>query len=352
MDLLGNDSAIRRDVAMASEGEWARWRGDMRSSARGVENSAANIEQSSARAAAASDRTAENSARTARASEDTARSARSAATASWVSAGFAAVSAIQNARAARAAEEQTAITQSMAAQEQTHQFAMWRQTEEGKQYVAWRNQAIPLAQLLRDRQTQWQLAWAQAIGNAQDSVSAQELEHMKPHTVQVRSGRLKIAAVILFILGGFGLITTLAGASMTRVTVLGVAGPLLLALLMLAVAVYLTVNGKRRRQEEQTGITWMNTELRSIVAAEAAQRVARFGFDPLAVPQGYTGFTWGATFDPSAYADQLMWMIINGPVNFPEPDELPALVMPDVLAPNPAFRPEVNAALADFQQQS
>ncbi|MCT3006538.1 hypothetical protein EFN17_02950, partial [Propionibacterium freudenreichii] len=127
----------------------------------------------------------------ARASEDTARSARSAATASWVSAGFAAVSAIQNARAARAAEEQTAITQSMAAQEQTHQFAMWRQTEEGKQYVAWRNQAIPLAQLLRDRQTQWQLAWAQAIGNAQDSVSAQELEHMKPHTVQVRSGRLK-----------------------------------------------------------------------------------------------------------------------------------------------------------------
>ncbi|SFN51005.1 hypothetical protein [Mycetocola miduiensis] len=145
----------------------------------------------------------------ARSNAATTQAVRSAATGAWVGAGFQAVSAFQSARAARAAEEQLALQQAMAERQHTmaeqatwHQFSMWRQSADGIAFLAWREPACKLAQLIRDRDSMWLEGWTTAIGRAQSEIPDSEKQRVIRHPSRLKQTGLKVASVLSFVLAG------------------------------------------------------------------------------------------------------------------------------------------------------
>nr|WP_201470494.1 hypothetical protein [Microbacterium hydrocarbonoxydans] len=306
----------------------------------------------------------------------TARAAQSAAAGAWVGAGFQAVNALQNARAARAAQEQLEVQHAMAEQAQTQQFAMWRQTPDGAAFTSWRDQAVPLAQLIRGRRAEWQQVWAQVIGRFQSEVTDDEKDRFAKRAGRLTQPWLRVGAVISLVLAGVvALVALLEGlleqaripdaGRMTYEQCLAILDDpdnILLsdrdcaaiapvstsstlwtwAAVFLAVAVSLVVIRAfaRRAARRDTSVN-----------EESAARIARFGFDPLAVTPGWEGFAWNASGSASAesYADSLMHLALTGHRTYPPRQELFPLRMPVVTDTQPHYPQEINAALTRFR---
>jgi len=346
---------------------------------RDVKNSLNNIERSM-------QATEQSAARSAQSDATTARATQSAATGAWVGAGFQAVTAFQAARAARAAEEQLALQQAMAERQQNmeeqatwHQFSMWRQSAEGVAFLAWRDPAFRLAQFLRNRDSEWLQGWARAIGRAQAEIPEGEKQRVRQHPARLKQTGLLAASIAAFVLAGLfalGLLVQIFASSMAQSApdngdftyeqclatlsdpdnlllsqsdcdAIRPAGPPVqlavpLALSLGAGIVLLVVRRAKRRaaRADQT------------VANEAQARVERWGFDPLAVGQGYTGFAWSQSPDADGYADRLMALALyDGHGRPPTESQLVAIDVPASWSPQENHPEEVNELLERFARE-
>jgi hypothetical protein len=333
-----------------------------------VRDSIHNIERDAHSAARSAAATAGHSAATAQA-------ARSAAAGAWAGAGFQAVSALQSARAARAAEEQLEVQRAMAEQAEVQQFAMWRQTPDGQAFVTWRDQAIHLAQAIRDRQAQWLQGWAVAIGQAQAEIPEPEKRRFARQPGRLNRKGLLVAAIVVLVAaalaGAKALIDTLIAAAADATPApfsyeeclaelakpdnflftasscealkpaVASQGALIAFAILLTLGVAVVVTRALLRRSARRDIR---------VPAEAEARTARYLFDPLAVRPGYQRFTWDTDGHAQHYADQIMHLALTGHRTYPGPKQLPALQFPAARDPHPQFPEPVNDLLAQYQQ--
>jgi hypothetical protein len=329
-----------------------------------------------------------SSAQSAQSNAATTQAARSAATGTWVGAGFQAVTAMQTARAARAAEEQLALQHVMAERQNDlaeqitwNEFARWRQTPEGEAFLAWREPAFALAQTLRDRESRWLQGWARAIGQAQAEVPGDEKERLMQRSARLRQTGLKVAAILSFVLAGLFLLLLLlqsvalglsssapatggftyeeclatlddpdnvllseSDCAAIRPGATGSVIPQVIPLVLtlgLGIA-FAVIRGQKLRaaRADQT------------VENEAAARIQRWRFDPLAVEPGYTGFTWHESPDATGYADRLMQLaLFDGHGRPPAHTDLIAVELPAARAPHETNPAEVNQLLAQFANE-
>lgn len=299
--------------------------------------------------------TADSAASAAHHGASTARAAQSAATGSWVGAGFQAVNVLQSARAAQAAQEQLEVQQAMAEQAQVHQFAMWRQTTDGVAFTSWRDRAVPFAQLIRSRRTEWQQVWAQVIGRFQSEVSDDEKDRFAQRATRLTQPRLRFGAVVSLVLAGAIVVVALfqglleqsripdAGlmtyeqclavlddpdnvllsdsdcTAIAPVSASSVSWTWAVILLAIGVSLFTIRSVVRRAARNDTRVD-----------EESTARVARFGFDPLAVTPGWEGFAWNASGSASAdaYAYSLMHLALTGHRTYPPRHELIPLEAP------------------------
>jgi hypothetical protein len=329
-----------------------------------------------------------SAAQSAQSNAATTKAAQSAATGSWVGAGFQAVTAMQTARAARAAEEQLALQRVMAERQNEqaeqavwHEFARWRQTPEGEAFLAWRQPAFTLAQTLRDRDSRWLQGWAQVIGAAQAEIPSDEKQRVMQHPARLRQTGLKVASLVSFGLAGVFLLVLLVqifasgvassapatGGFTYEECVATLADPdnVLLSeadceainpgasssvvpqviplVLTLGLGIVLTVVRKRKRQAARNDQTVQN---------EARARMERWRFDPLAVEPGYTGFTWYESPNVDGYADRLMQIaLFDGHGRPPARTDLLAVEIPAARAPHETNPADVNRLLTEFEQE-
>jgi len=330
-----------------------------------VRDSIHNIERNSRSAAQSAAAAAQHSAATAQA-------AQSAATGAWVGAGFQAVSMLQNARSARAAEEQLAVQRAMAEQAQLHQFAMWSQTPDGQAFVAWRERAIHLMKRLRDRQAEWLQAWATSIGQAQALISDDEKRRFTARPRKLKQRGLLVGAIITLVLSvlaaakaGMDLffaqfrieptfsyedcITELADpdnfllseANCEAIAPMDPgAGSMLVSAILLALAVAMLIGRFFLRRAARRNTT---------VGTESQQRAEAFLFDPLAAYPGYAPFGWNTRGSVEEYADRLMALAVTGHRTFPSQAHLLELVDPEVRVPDVRYPAEVNELLARWR---
>lgn len=336
-----------------------------------VRDSLYNIERNTKAAASSAASAAHHSA-------NTARAAQSAATGAWVGAGFQAVSVLQSARAARAAEEQVAIQQAMAEQAQVHQFAMWRQTDHGRAFTEWRERAVHLAQLIRGHRAEWQQTWAQVTGRFQAEIPDEEKRRFSGRASQLGQPGLLVASFIALALTGITALTALyqgwrdsvqntrGAGHMTYTECLAVledpdnflfieydcaalapvdtaTGIWVIAAVLGAAAIALFIIRAIVRQRARRD---------TVFADETAARVTRYGFDPLAVTPGWEPFSWNVTGadDAEFYAGAMMNLALTGHRTYPTPGELFALKAPAAVEPQPHYPTEVNEALARFSR--
>ena len=322
--------------------------------------------------------TAQSAASAAHHGANTARAAQSAAAGAWAGAGFQAVSAIQTARVARAAEEQLEVQRAMAEQAQQHQFAMWSQTPDGQTFLAWRDNAIRLAHRLRDRQAQWLQAWAQVIGQVQSQIPDDEKRRFMAYPGRLKQGGLLIASIVAFIGAALAGITALI--DLTRIgapsqlasenftyedCLAALANPetsmfteaecaamapyagnftaAVLCALLLALGITLLVARALRRRAARRDLR---------VADEARTRVSLYMFDPLAVRPGFQAFGWETIGSAEEYANGIMHVALTGHRTYPSGAQLVPLEAPKARRPHMNYPPEINALLESFQGQS
>jgi hypothetical protein len=320
--------------------------------------------------------TADSAARAAHHGAATARAAQSAATGAWVGAGFQAVNVLQSARAARAAQEQLEVQHAMAEQAQVQQFAMWRQTPDGAAFTSWRDQAVPLAQLIRGRRTEWQQVWAQVIGRFQSEVPDDEKARLAKRAALLTRPWLRAGVVVSLVVAGVIAVVALfqgvleqaripdAGlmtyeqclailedpdnlllsdrdcAAIAPASASSASWTWAVVFLALAVSLFAVRVVVRRAARSDTRVD-----------EESAARIARFGFDPLTVEPGWEGFAWNASGSVSAetYADSLMHLALTGHRTYPPRHELIPLQMPALSDLQPHYPDEINAALTRFR---
>jgi hypothetical protein len=329
--------------------------------------------------------TARSTEQSAQSNAATSQAARSAATGTWVGAGFQAATALQTARAARAAEEQLALQHVMAERQNElaeqitwNEFARWRQTPEGVAFLAWREPAFALAQTLRDRDSHWLQGWARAIGQAQAEIPDDEKQRLLRHPARLRQSGLKVASVVSFVLAGLfllGLLVQLFALSVTdsapaaggftyaeclvllddpenalvseadceaiNPSAAGSVIPQVIPVaLFLGFGVALAVVRTKKRRAARKDQTVEN---------ESRARVERWRFDPLAVEPGYAGFTWYESPRTEGYADRLMQLaLFDGHGRPPAQSDLIAVEMPIARASHPTNPAELNQLLVEF----
>lgn len=270
----------------------------------------------------------------------TARAAQSAAAGAWVGAGVQAVTALQSARAARAAEEQLAVQRAMAEQAQMHAFAMWSQTPDGAAFTSWRDQAIHLAQFIRGRRSEWQQTWAQVISRFQGEIPEDEKHRFATHGARLQQSSLLVTGIISLILAPLAFISAL---QIGRQYLPPFPPDIILftSPLFLAAGITLLVIRARRVRAARTDTR---------VGEEAAARVSRYGFDPLTVAPGWEPFSWNATgsADADSYSDAIMHLALTGHRTFPARHQLIPLHVPAASTIQPYYPDEVRAALARF----
>ena len=346
---------------------------------RDVKNSLNNIERST-------QSTAHSTAQSAQHNATTARAAQSAATGAWAGAGFQAVTAFQAARSARAAEEQLALQHAMAERQQDmaqqatwHHFSIWRQSAEGKAFLAWRDPAFRLAQFLRNRDSEWLQGWARAIGRAQAEIPEGEKQRVAGHPARLKQSGLKSASIAVFVLAGLfalGLLFQVLVASIVQsvpdssdftyeecLATLGdpdnllmsesdcdaikPAGPPIQLAVSLALSLGLGIVLVVARKSKQRAARADQT-----VANEAQARIERWGFDPLAVGQGYTGFAWHRSQESDGYADRLMALALyDGHGRPPAESQLIPIDLPAPWGSHENHPEEVNELLERFAQE-
>lgn len=339
--------------------------------AREIRNSLHNIERNTKD-------TAQSAASAAHHSANTARAAQSAAAGAWVGAGFQAVNVLQSARAARAAEEQLQVQRAMAEQAQQHQFAMWSQTDDGRTFLGWRDNALRLAQNLRDRQAQWLQTWARVIGQAQEDIPDEEKRRFAAYPSRLRQGGLLIAAIFAFAVSAIagvaalidnariGEASPLASDSFTYEQCLeqldgpgislftpaeceamapyaGNPAAAIVCAVALALGIALIVLRTVRRRAARND---------TLVADETRTRVALYGFDPLAVQPGFQNFGWEVHGSSEQYADHITHVALTGHLSYPSAAQLTALHLPEARRRHPNYPPEINALLESYQPHS
>lgn len=320
---------------------------------------------------------ADSAAFAARSNAATSRAAQSAATGAWVGAGFQAVAAFHSARAAQAAEEELELQRVRNEQDRVFQFGMWSQTPNGIAFVSWRERAVSLAQFLRDREAMWLSAWARAIGRAQAATPDAEKHRFLKRPARLKQKGLKVAAILSLAIaalytvnflfqilmnvlpsdesaGGFTYEQCLTALKDPENLLFSQADcdaispyasmPLTLfpLIFFLGLGVAFLVLRRIKQRAARADLT---------VAHEAQLRIERWGFDPLAVRQGYTAFPWSQSWNPDEYADQLMRLALHGHVSFPAQSELIKLAVPESYPPSRNYPAEVNEVLEKFQNE-
>jgi hypothetical protein len=318
---------------------------------------------------------ADSAASAARSSAATTQAAQSAATGAWVGAGFQAAAAFQSARAARAAEELLEVQRANDERDKLHQFAMWSQTANGTAFVTWREQAVSLAQLLRNRDAEWLSAWARVIGRAQAETSEDEKHRFLRHPARLKQTGVRIAAILSFVIAAlyavsFTLQTFAANTLQLDETVGGYTYEQCLAdlqdpenflineadceaisphaatpatlfplMLFLGLGVIFVVWRHIRKRAAKADLT---------VPREAQSRIESWGFDPLAVQPGYAPSTWYQSQSANGYADRLMQLALQGHVSYPTQSQLITLTVPNSWPPGESYPVEVNKVLEKF----
>jgi hypothetical protein len=204
-----------------------------------------------------------------------------------------------------AAQQQNAMAQAKAEQDLRFQIASWRQTEDGKAYVAWAAAAPMAVSALDQADAQWRDAWIEAV-TAQAGPDA-----MTPRRIPLGSTGQGVALVAgLFFLSFF-----FSGALQNLI------GLLWFASIPTAIV--------------------MNIRQRGIDAEARSRRTAVFGFDPLGgVP------TWAADRSPADVRAAILRVLQAGPAAFPPASSLPSLVLPQVNPAWPAPMDQVSSALS------
>lgn len=339
---------------------------DFRDAARNTERHARSASQSAAQSA--------------QSNAATAKAAQSAATGAWLGAGFQAASAFQQARAARAQEEQLAVQQVRAEQEQMFHFKMWSQQPDGRAFLEWRQRAFQVAQFLRNREAEWLSGWARAIGQAQAETPEDEKQLFMQYPARLQQGGLKIASVVSFVLAGLftlGLLFQLFAMGVTasvdandaftyeqciealndpdnfllnesdcKAIKPNPAGPLIQQVVPLALFLGLGITLVAMRKTKQRAARSDPT-----VANESQARIQRWGFDPLAVSRGYSGFSWTKSPNVNNYADRIMHLAQHGHTTLPAQSELIPLHVPATRPSQRNHPAEVNDLLAKFAQE-
>lgn len=288
---------------------------------------------------------------------------------------FNGLTAFNTAKAARSAEEQVALQreqhalqQAMAEQTARHEFSMWRQTPEGSAFVEWQQRAVALIPFLRDRDRSWQVAWSQAIGHARAQIPADEQRRLHRQPARLRQQPLKVLSIVSFVLLVFPLFG-LGLAALTSSFSSGQArydecvrnmsailtqadcdavkpsnpfvGPIVWLLVLVALGIVLAVLRRARMRAARTDTT---------LAAEAAVRTARWGYDPLVTSGAWYGWHESEAF--VGYADRLEQLVLNGPSVRPVPSQLLPLRIPAPWQPSERLPAEVNAYLATLRDEN
>lgn len=321
--------------------------------------------------------TAQSAASAAHYGATTARATQSAAAGAWVGAGFQAVSAIQTARVARAAEEQLSVQHAMAEQAHQHQFAMWSQTDDGRTFLDWRDNALRLAHHIRDRQAKWLQTWAHVIGQAQSDIPEDEKRRFASYPARLKQGGLLVAAILAFVGAAFSgvralidnarigspsqlasenftyedCLEQLAGANslFTEAECAAMAPyagnyvPAVVFAILLAAGVALIVLRAVRQRAARTDAR---------VADEASARASQYLFDPLAVQPGFQAFGWETFGSAEQYADHITEVALTGHRTYPSGRQLVALETPKARLPHPSYPREISRLLDSFQPQS
>lgn len=259
-----------------------------------------------------------------------------------------------------------------------HKFAMWSATPNGSAFVAWREQAISLAQLLRNRDAEWLSAWARVIGRAQAETPEDEKHRFLKHPALVKQAGLRMAAILSFViaalfavsfslqtwatsmlesdeaLGGYTYEQCLADLQDPENFLMNEAdceaisphaaapGTLLPLLLFLGLGVMFVALRHLKKRSVKADLT---------VPREAQSRIERWGFDPLAVQPGYAPFTWYQSQSGDGYAVRLMQLALHGHVSYPTQAQLITLAVPISWPPSENYPVEINKTLEKFQSE-
>lgn len=298
----------------------------------------------------------------ARSAADSAQSMRSIEFTSGVSAMANTFTAANSIRQARAQEEQAAIQQQMAEQNARHNFAMWRQTAEGKFYLEWRDRAQTLLPLLSGRRALWENAWqrfaervsSQVPSDEQDryrrwqQAEAEERDYQEKSTPRRKTVRWTGRGCCLVPLTGIilGLIAGLVfGQGLGIDQDSTVAEPILLLILVGCTApLWLPVILRRRKLARLE-------QLREAARQDQQARINHWGVDPLAPAQ--RPYTWCA--EPSLqwrYPGEVKRYLDHGPEEQPMPSQLPPLIIPEPRTPHSSRPPEVNEVLQQFSEEN
>lgn len=268
-------------------------------------------------------------------------------------------------RAAQQQAEGLALQYREHEEARTHRFAMWRQTPDGVAYTAWQADAETLAAILDDRDSRWRASWRTAVTRLRAEASPEDVELVRAqHRLSVSpSVRHRMAQVwrVLSIVGAF--ITTLSllatGLSWAQVGIGSIGGfgapvgpavtKTVTTLIFAAFAVFALIRYRRGKDLSHLVTASRVTGERALEQNRRAQlRVNQYGFDPLTVADGFTWYWWYPDTGFHGYAAALRTYMQEAVTAFPTAASLPALRIPEAIAPERATLPEQAAVLHQF----
>lgn len=267
---------------------------------------------------------------------------------------FNGLTAANTARQARAQEEalaiqheQHALQQAAAERTATHEFSIWRQTPEGIAFVEWQQRAAMLVPLLRSRDRAWHAAWARAIARAFTEIPEDEKRRWVKHPARLRQSGLHawfvaslVGAIIFGLVLLLRMVEVLTWGDATTVIVNLVVYGFPAALSLVLTIVFARLRASRRRTA--------GSDPR--INNEAAARITKWGFDPLATRGAW--FAWHESDWFAGYADRIEHMVRTGPSQRPQPSQLVKLIVPKSWAPISSLPAEVNATLEAISQEN
>lgn len=298
----------------------------------------------------------------ARSAADKAQSMRAIEFTSSVSAMANTVTAANSMRQARAQQEQAALQQHMAEQNARHNFAMWRQTHEGRFYLGWRDRAQILLPLLSGRGALWEDAWQDFADRASAEVpsaeknryrrwqraEAEERQYQEKSTPRRKTLRwvgrgcllfpittILLAVIATLIFGqGLGIEEdSLIAMPINLLVFVGCTAPLWVPVIL------------RRRK-----VTRLQ-QLREAAHQDQQARANHWGVDPMALAQA--PYSWSAESSLQwRYPQDVKRYLDHGPQEQPMPSQLPPLIIPEPRAPTSSRPPEVNKVLQQFNEEN
>lgn len=273
--------------------------------------------------------------------------------------------AANTARQVQLQQESLSIQKAMAAQDSAHNFAMWRQTPDGAAFVEWQQRAASLVKFLKLRDQMWMDAWRNCIAQAQAQTPPEEIQRLSNKSRTPSHSGLTlawIAAIIVSVFTAFEAINK--GVLLVRViiaaiggmpldaSIIGIIASCILPLVFFAAALVATIYLGRRRKKASALEQVDMVQNDALFIDEQRARIAKWGFDPLTVNPSFIGFGWTYFGRLIEYMNQVEDVVINGQTTFPAPSQLPRLIIPDAIPPNPAYQQPINDTLNAFARQA